>query len=451
MKTHFENPSGTKAVIYCRMSSKKQTVDGSGLDSQEHRCRDYAAQHGYQVQTVLFDDMTGGGDFMKRPGMVGLLGYIDAQPHENFVVIFDDLKRFARDTQFHIKLRQEFLARGAKVECLNFNFEDTPEGRFVETVFAAQGELEREQNRRQVIQKMKARVEKGYWVFRAPIGYCFTNCKGGGKQLEIKEPEASAVREALEGFASKRFASQTEMRCFLEQHPHFPSDLPNGGIRPQTVVRLLRKVVYAGYVSAPKWGVSTREGKHAALISFATYEKNQKRLDEGVYAPTHKDIKEDLPLRGAVSCSCCDTPLTAGWSKGNTKSYPYYFCRAKGCKRYGKSIPRKKIEGEFSELLEQIKPTTTMTKLVRRCSRTSGISVQAKPRTSPRLLAIRSRMLRSPSPSSSSLWLARVIRASSRPRRRKLKSWRCRSSDWLKSSAILASRDTPSNKCLNSR
>ena len=32
---------------------------------------------------------------MKRPGMVALLSYLDAQPDQNYVVIFDDLKRFA--------------------------------------------------------------------------------------------------------------------------------------------------------------------------------------------------------------------------------------------------------------------------------------------------------------------------------------------------------------------
>ena len=50
----------------------------------------------------------------------------------------------ARDTEFHIKLRREFDKRGARVECLNFRFEDSPEGKFIETIIAAQGELERE-------------------------------------------------------------------------------------------------------------------------------------------------------------------------------------------------------------------------------------------------------------------------------------------------------------------
>ena len=83
--------------------------------------------------------------------------------------IFDGMKRFARDTGFHIKLRREFAERGESIECLNFNFENSSEGRFIGTVIAAEDQLEREQNRRQVIKKMKARFEKGCWVFQAPI------------------------------------------------------------------------------------------------------------------------------------------------------------------------------------------------------------------------------------------------------------------------------------------
>ena len=37
------------------------------------------------------------------------------------VIIFDDLKRFARDRDFHWKLRKALSARGAVPKCLNFN------------------------------------------------------------------------------------------------------------------------------------------------------------------------------------------------------------------------------------------------------------------------------------------------------------------------------------------
>ena len=76
---------------------------------------------------------------MKRRGMVALLSCMDAHPDETFVVIFDDLKRFARDRDFHFQLRDAFRARGALLECLNYQFDETPEGEFVEMIFAEQG------------------------------------------------------------------------------------------------------------------------------------------------------------------------------------------------------------------------------------------------------------------------------------------------------------------------
>lgn len=228
------NQEGTCAVIYCRVSSTKQKTEGSGLESQEHRCRQWAAAQGYQVEAVFPDDASGGGDLIKRPGMVALLSYLDAQPDKSYVVIFGDLKRFARDTEVHIKLRREFQQRGARIECLNFKLDDSPEGKFVETIFAAQGELEREQNRRQVIQKMKARVEKGYYVFHPPVGYRYDKDRTHGKLLVRQEPVASIIAEALEGYASGRFRSQVEVKRFLESKPDFPKSGANGYVHPRS-------------------------------------------------------------------------------------------------------------------------------------------------------------------------------------------------------------------------
>tara|TARA_R110002051_G_scaffold152019_1_gene224627 strand:+ start:2414 stop:4111 length:1698 start_codon:yes stop_codon:yes gene_type:complete len=348
------------ALIYCRVSSIKQTVDGDGLNSQEHRCRAYAASRGYPVEAVFPDSISGGGDYLKRPGMKALLAYLDAQPGQDYVIIFDDLKRLARDTAAHIALRSELAARGASVESLNFKFEESPEGKFIETVIAAQSQLEREQNSRQVVQKMRARLEAGFWVFRAPVGMKYQSCKGGGKILVRDEPLATIVADALNGFASNRFASQTEVLRWLEAQPEFPKDKPNGTLRPQTVTRLLGKEVYAGLVVSTKWGVSLRDGQHEGLISIATHERIQQKLTEGVYAPTRIDTNEDFVLRGAVKCGCCGYHLTAGWCKGKYKRYPYYFCINRDCAMRSKTIRRDKIEGDFAEVLGKLQPSPAL-------------------------------------------------------------------------------------------
>jgi len=56
---HEQRP---KAIIYCRVSHSKQRTEGQGLTSQEHRCRQYAATEGYEVEAVFPDNVSGGGD-----------------------------------------------------------------------------------------------------------------------------------------------------------------------------------------------------------------------------------------------------------------------------------------------------------------------------------------------------------------------------------------------------
>ncbi len=353
------------ALIYCRVSSKKQEIEGSGKLSQEHRCRQYAATLGVPVETVFGDTKTAGGDFMTRPGMVGVIQHLRANRRKRYIVIFDDLKRFARDTEFHWTLRRTLEKHNAIPYCLNFRFEDTAEGRFFETIVAAGGELERHQLGRQAVQKMTARVEQGYYVTRAPFGYRYQRTKNEGALLVPDEPFAPIVKEALEGFASRRFESLAEVQRFLESFPEWPrqkSGKREGHTNENIVSAMIRHHVYAGLVSAPYWGVSLREGRHEALISVATHNAILARIDGDKRAPARKDLSQDFPLRGFVNCSC-GSPLTASWSKGRNTHYPYYLCYNPPCDHYGKAIKRDRIEGEFEVLLKALAPSANLVRL----------------------------------------------------------------------------------------
>ncbi len=346
----------TKAVIYCRVSSKSQESEGHGLESQETRCRQYASAKGYEVAAIFPDTITGGGDFMNRPGMVALLSFLDAQPNERFVVIFDDLKRFARDREFHFRLRDSFRQRQATVECLNFTFEDTPEGEFIETILAAQGQLERKQNGRQVAQKMQARMESGFWIHTSPIGYRYQTVKGRGKVLIPNPPFDAIIKEAFEGFASGRFGSQAEVTRFFASHPDFPRN-SKGSVTHQRTTDILTHPIYAGYICSERYKLNWLKAQHEPLISLETFEAVQQRREGITRAPKRANIGNDFALRGIVTCASCNTPLRSSWSKGYNKRYAYYLCQTKGCAAYGKSIARDKIEGEIGDLVKTLQPT----------------------------------------------------------------------------------------------
>ncbi|WP_282077588.1 recombinase family protein, partial [Epibacterium ulvae] len=347
-----------------------QETEGHGLESQETRCRSYADTKGYKIAAVFPDTITGGGDFMKRPGMVALLSFLDAQPDESFVVIFDDLKRFARDTRFHLDLRDAFRKRGAIIECLNFSFDESPESEFVETIMAAQGQLERKQNGRQVVQKMKARMQSGYYTFSAPFGYRYDKTRGHGKMLVRDEPKASIVQEALEGYANGRFTNQVDIRNFLNTKPEFPKG-KNGVVRQQEVTRLLNREVYCGLISYAPWGISKIKGHHEPIISAETFWRIQERRQHRAIAPARKNIGDDFALRGVAVCNDCGAPLRSCWSKGKTKRHPYYLCQTKSCKSYGKSIRRDKLEGDVGELLHQLEPSPGLFAMAKAMFRTA--------------------------------------------------------------------------------
>jgi site-specific DNA recombinase len=344
-----------KAIIYCRVSSERQVKEGHGLEGQELRCRKYAEVHGYEVAAVFRDEGVSGG-VIDREGMQQVLDFLDRLTGgEERVVIIDDIKRLARDIIGHFTLRKAIQARRARLESPSHKFGDEPEEIFVESIMAATAELERNQNKRQVYNRMKARLEAGYWPFYPPPGYTFAKIAGHGKLIVPKEPEASIVREALEGFAHGRFPTQEDVRQFLQS-----KDFNHWGRGKvaylEQVKRLLTREVYAGYIYYPPWKVPRRKGHHQPLVSPETFDRIQERLAEKQRLPRRKDLHSDFPLRGFVLCNGCKKPYTASWTRGKTKQFAYYRCDTHGCPFDNKSIRADQMHAEFEGVLKKLKP-----------------------------------------------------------------------------------------------
>lgn len=93
-----------KAAIYTRASGAKQVRAENGLASQENRCREYCTYKDYDVTEVFSDDMSG--KFERRPAMDRMLAFLRLHPKGSQAVIIEDISRFARSVQAHIKLHE---------------------------------------------------------------------------------------------------------------------------------------------------------------------------------------------------------------------------------------------------------------------------------------------------------------------------------------------------------
>ena len=242
----------------------------------------------------------------------------------------------------------------------SMEFKDDPDSMFVEHVLASVSEHHSGKNRDQTISRMRGRMLNGHWPFNPPVGYTWTKLPEHGKTYVRDEPIASILQEALEGFASGRFETQAEVKRFLEAQPMFPKNKKTGTLTSQRIKDMLTQRLYAGYLEYPKWNVSLRKAQFEPIISFETFQAIQDRLNGRPKAAVRKDISADFPLRGFVLCDDCEKPLTACWSKGRSKRYPYYYCMTKGCESRSKSIRKETIEGEFDELLADASPTQSL-------------------------------------------------------------------------------------------
>lgn len=358
----FGNIIMQKAIIYCRVSSEKQVREGHGLEGQEKRCRDYALAKNYEVIKVFRDAGVSGG-LTNRPAMQALIKYLREMRFSEIVIIFDDIKRFARNIEGHFELKAMLMSQGAILESPSHRFEDTPEGKLSESLHAIFAEYERNANAVQVYNRMKARMERGYWTFCPPVGYRHEKHPLEGKLIQPVEPAASIIKEAMESFASGVLGSQEDVRQFL-LIKKFP--FKGKTVHPEQVKRILTQSLYAGIIDYPKWGIKAFQGRHKALISTATFNRIQDKLfGRAKQAFIRKSDNDDFPIRGFALCPGCSKPYTGSWSKGRNTKYPYYRCNTKQCVNSQKSVKKNILENLFAQALQMAAPTKQIISLTK--------------------------------------------------------------------------------------
>ncbi|WP_080761232.1 recombinase family protein [Rhizobium rhizogenes] len=345
-----------KSIItigYARVSGKKQTKEGDGLGSQEARIREYARNRGYPALTVVFKDDRSGGTAV-RPGFAAMVTFLMKNRGSACIVIIDDLSRLARDIDVHHKLRTAIATAGARLECPSFEFGDSSDDILIENLLASVSQHQRQKNGEQVYNRMRGRLLNGYWCFGSPPAFQFARV-AGQKILVPREPIASIVTEALEGFANGRFQTQAEVQRFLQDSPGFPK-LKNGKVKFDRVTEMLTSVLHAGMVEYLPWKVGIRQGHQVGLITYDTYLRIQRRLNENSNAPARANLNEHFPLRQAVQCAYCGRLLGGAYSRGRNAEYPYYFCLNRECFRYRKSFSCDEMHGRFYALLKAMTP-----------------------------------------------------------------------------------------------
>lgn len=131
-----------RAVIYCRVSTDKQEIDGESLEYQEDKCRRYAGLHDYDVIAVLTEAKSGFIHYSLREKLT-LARQLVRDGLADTIIVFD-LRRFSRNFVHSAMIFEEIESSGGQIVSVSENIDNSLTGKLIRSILAWSAESERE-------------------------------------------------------------------------------------------------------------------------------------------------------------------------------------------------------------------------------------------------------------------------------------------------------------------
>ncbi len=346
-----------RAIIYCRVSSKEQTLNLS-LPVQEDQCRTFCQLNGWDVDRVFLER----GESAKtanRTELQAALTYLREQNKRRVnihVFVVTNVDRFARDAFDHAIIRRHLAGLGITLRSVSQPIDETPAGKFMEGIFAALSQFDNDIRGGRTKAGMQEAVRRGQWVWKAPLGYL-----PDGKTLRLDPERAPLVRLGFERFATGLYTKAQVLEELTQRGLRTRQDRD---LRPQKWGEMLTSRLYISRIVQRTWDIETI-GNWPPLVDEDTFWRCQSLLATNGEIVAKERNNPDFPLRGFAACGHCEKPLTGSWSHGKRRRYAYYHCPPNArCRKT--NVPRHELETQFLSLLDRLKPRPGLLTLFRR-------------------------------------------------------------------------------------
>ncbi|WP_419214812.1 recombinase family protein [Wolbachia endosymbiont of Rhagoletis cingulata] len=334
--------------VRCAIYTRKSNEDGleqkfNSLDAQRVACEKYIkSKEGWVALAKRYDDGGYSGKNLERPAIKEL--FEDVKGGEIDCVVVYTLDRLSRETKDSIEVTSFFRRHRVNFVAVTQIFDNnTPMGKFVQTVLSGAAQLEREMIVERVKNKIATSKEQGLWMGGTlPFGYDVKD-----KELIINEKEAKTVKHIFERYMELKSMAELA-RELNSQGYRTKSDI----FKKATVRRIITNPIYMGKIRHYE---NQYEGKHEAIIEGEKWQKAQELIRN---QPYRKAKYEEALLRGIIKCKSCNVNMTLTYSKKENKRYRYYICnnhlRGKNCESINRIIVAGEVEKEVMKGVEQL-------------------------------------------------------------------------------------------------
>jgi site-specific DNA recombinase len=336
------------AVIYCRVSSKEQ-VEGTSLESQEIACRDYAQRDHLNVMHV-FVDRGESAKFADRPQLLEMIAFCGNRQNAVGELLVWKVDRLARNVGDHFSIKAGLLKHGVRVVSVTEPIDAKPEGRLLETILAGFAQFDNDVRAARTVQGMRRKIQEGIFPWRPPLGYKGA-AQPGNKKMEPDQPDQPTFGILQQGwleFATGLYTKAQMKRLLTSRGLRSRAGTP---LSNQAIDYLFQDTFYTGSIRDP-WSGDEMPGRHLPMVSRDTFEAVQRVIAGRNRTVPHLAVRPEFPLRSFVRCVNCESTLTGSFSRGRSKSYPYYHCASRTCEARG-YYPLADVHDEFAGFLAQ--------------------------------------------------------------------------------------------------
>jgi site-specific DNA recombinase len=356
------------ALIYCRVSTRSQSEEGTSLEGQEDECVAHALKLGYELGPI-FREVHSGFDMFDRPQLNELR---ELAKTGNFTaVIVWKIDRLSRKQGLVAYLFAELERRGCQLISIQDPIDDSAVGHHIRNTMEFVAEMEREAIRDRMMGGRRRRVQAGKihnWGF-PPYGY---RLEKGAACRTIHEPEAAIVRSVYRWVDEDGLGIGSVVRRLNELGVPPPSTGKtrtgaSGRWGTTQVARMLHRTDYKGEAYAFKLQtkgkqVSERpvdermrvpDGASPVIVPADLWDRVQAKIAVN-WANVSKNEKRPYLLRGLIWCGRCGCRMTPKADHGR----PIYRCSSHsrtGSPCGGSRIPAGEMEAfVWSDISERL-------------------------------------------------------------------------------------------------
>ena len=335
----------SKALLYVRVSTQMQAVEGHSLEHQKavltKLCEQGDERGEIEVLRIFEEPGVSAKTLANRPAINAAIQFARENLGRGDYFMVYEISRIARSASDAIWLLSELAKIGVLVRDANRIYDFDASNRLQYGIQAVFAEYDNNLKAQQTRDRMTTLTNMGRWLHKTPFGY--RRGRRDEVSLLVDKAEAEVVVRIFDACRNGRTPVEISRMVSLSQAWLERFGEGSDHVNLKRVLRILSDKKYLGIMHT-KLLDEPIQGDWEAIINASDFDEVQTILVKGVHVP-HGAKPELYPLKKALTCGNCGGNFTAFHTKKGR--YGYYQCMQ--CRKVRISV--EKAHEQFAELL----------------------------------------------------------------------------------------------------